>query len=69
MARALDADLPPGVTAQVRSDGQTDHVFVLNFNPSEARVDLTPGERLELAPYGAVVLERPRGGGPAQTRP
>ena len=60
--RALDVELPPGVTAQVRSDGQTDHVFVLNFNPSEVRLDLGAGERLELAPYGTSVLERPRRG-------
>ncbi len=61
--RVLDADLPAGVTAQVRSDGQTDYVFVLNFNPTEARVDLGPGRRVELAPYGAAVWERPCKGG------
>jgi beta-galactosidase len=57
--RVLDVELPPGVTAQVRSDGQTDYVFVLNFNPSETRVDLGNGDGLELAPYETAVWERP----------
>jgi len=58
--RALDAELPSGVTAQVRSDGQTDYIFVLNFTPAEQRVDLGNGESLQLAPYGTVIRERSR---------
>ncbi|THV29672.1 beta-galactosidase [Glycomyces paridis] len=57
--RALDADLPPGVTAQVRTDGTTDYVFALNFNPTAARID-HPGGVLDLAPFGTAVIERPR---------
>lgn len=63
--RALDADLPAGVTAQVRTDGADDHVFVLNFGPAKARIDLGDGEPQELAPYGNAVLQRPRPGGDA----
>lgn len=57
--RALDADLPAGVTAQVRTDGTTDYVFVLNFTP-EAVAFEAGGETVELAPFGTEVIERPR---------
>lgn len=57
--RALDADLPAGVTAQVRSDGTTDYVFVLNFNPTAVRVE-AGDEALDLPPFGNAILERPR---------
>jgi beta-galactosidase len=62
--RALDAALPAGVTAQVRTDGDTDHVFVLNCNPTPAAVEID-GETLELAAYGNAVLARTRKGGNA----
>jgi beta-galactosidase len=59
--RALDTDLPPGVTAQLRTDGTTRTVFLMNFNAREERVildagytDLLTGESLQ----GAVTLER-----------
>jgi beta-galactosidase len=58
--RALAADLPAGVTAQVRTDGQIDHVFVQNLNPTAAAVDLGAEGTLELAPFGTAILERPR---------
>ncbi len=61
LRRALDADLPPGVTAQLRTDGETRYVFLLNFNDRPARVeldaaytDLLGGE----AVAGALDLER-----------
>ncbi|MQM26302.1 beta-galactosidase [Glycomyces sp. NEAU-7082] len=57
--RALDTDLPVGVTAQVRTDGATDYVFVLNFNPAPVRVE-AGGEVLDLAPFGTAVVERAR---------
>ncbi|GAA2271849.1 beta-galactosidase [Glycomyces scopariae] len=57
--RALDADLPPGVTAQVRTDGTTDFVFVLNFTPAAVTVEAA-GETVDLAPFGSAVVERPR---------
>lgn len=40
LLRALPAELPEGVTAQLRSDGQNRFIFVMNFNPAPATVDL-----------------------------
>ncbi|MFB9326056.1 beta-galactosidase [Paenibacillus aurantiacus] len=40
VARAIDVDLPAGVTAQVRTDGETDFVFLMNFSGAEQRVEL-----------------------------
>ncbi|SDD37438.1 beta-galactosidase [Paenibacillus sp. UNCCL117] len=68
--RALAAELPQGVTAQVRSDGTSDYVFVLNFAGAERVVkldgrdyaDVLSGEtaeaELRLEPYGLRVLRR-----------
>ncbi len=70
LLRALNADLPDGVTAQLRTDGEKQYVFVMNFNPAPAAVDLGGASwrnllngaevqgRLELQGYGAAVLER-----------
>ena len=69
LPRALDADLPPGVTAQLRTDGASDYVFLMNFNAAPARValdqpytDLLHGGgvsgEVELEKYGVRVLER-----------
>ncbi len=38
--RALDTELPAGVTAQVRTDGERDYVFVLNFSGAAQRIEL-----------------------------
>jgi len=38
--RAIDSPLPEGVTAQLRSDGDADYVFLLNFSGSAASVEL-----------------------------
>ena len=57
--RVLEAPLPEGVTAQVRTDGSTEHVFVMNTRYKEARVDLGPEGARTLAPYEVVVFERP----------
>jgi beta-galactosidase len=56
--RVLDAALPPGVTAQIRSDGKTEYVFVMNFTPAAARVDLGPQGIQSLAPWETVIVER-----------
>lgn len=58
--RALGTVLPAGVTAQVRTDGGTDHVFVQNYAPTAATVDLGADGTLELEPYGTAILDRPR---------
>ncbi|MCC3376408.1 beta-galactosidase [Cohnella sp. REN36] len=71
LPRALDTALPDGVTAQVRTDGETDFVFVLNFSgrerivPLDGRVyiDAETGEPLSgpaltLSANGSRVLRR-----------
>ncbi|MDR3284426.1 MAG: beta-galactosidase [Treponema sp.] len=55
--RVIASPLPPGVTAQVRSDGKTDYVFLLNFSPVSAKVDTGFAGIKELAPWDALVLE------------
>jgi len=68
----LDCPLPTGVTAQVRNDGETDYIFVMNFNDHEETVklgttypDLLSGDAvgpdLLLERYGVRVLKCSRG--------
>ncbi|MDR2402682.1 MAG: beta-galactosidase [Spirochaetaceae bacterium] len=67
LVRALDGlpsaaglpALPPGVTAQVRSDGRRDYVFVMNFNPREVTVNAGTPDAKTLAPYEVWITERP----------
>ncbi|TYP78095.1 beta-galactosidase [Paenibacillus methanolicus] len=40
VARAIDTELPAGVTAQVRTDGETEFVFLMNFSGAEQQVEL-----------------------------
>ncbi|MEW6360224.1 MAG: beta-galactosidase [Planctomycetota bacterium] len=66
--RALAVDLPPGVTAQLRTDGERRFVFLLNFNAEPVSIalgggkceDLLTGKRIigtiDLDAYGAAVL-------------
>jgi len=65
--RALPGMLPEGVTAQIRSDGKTNFIFVMNFTSKPVSVDIGEGHRdvingsdagarLELAEYGVAVL-------------
>lgn len=74
LSRVLNTDLPPGVTAQVRSDGESDFVFVMNFQTEEQQIQLgstaysemmsgssVSGE-LSLPGYGVKVLRRPSDG-------
>jgi beta-galactosidase len=44
----LEADLPEGVTAQTRTDGEKRYVFLMNFNPDERPVDLGEEEFEEM---------------------
>ncbi|KAF9144212.1 hypothetical protein BGX30_013529 [Mortierella sp. GBA39] len=64
------AQLPQGVTVQLRSDGSTDYVFVLNFTGEDKQVDLDEREyrdllggdpvagSIKLEGYGARLLAR-----------
>lgn len=70
LLRAIDADLPEGVTAQLRTDRGTRYIFLMNFTPEPATVnlrgatytDLLTSEpvstRATLSPYGIMVLTR-----------
>lgn len=70
LSRVLDTDLPAGVTAQARTDGTNDYVFIMNFSEQAQRVtldnrsyvDLESGAEvsgeLELPLYGVRMFER-----------
>jgi len=69
LERAIDVDLPAGVTAQVRTDGQTKYIFLMNFNGQQESLDLdaiyidlltgkTVGRTVTLGRYGVMVLTR-----------
>ncbi|MFU8780763.1 MAG: beta-galactosidase trimerization domain-containing protein, partial [Kiritimatiellia bacterium] len=66
--RAIDIELPAGVTAQLRTDGTTRYVFLSNFTDAAVCVQLDQGYydmltettvdgALALAPYGVCVLQ------------
>jgi beta-galactosidase len=73
LRRVLDAPLPEGVSAQVRTDGETEHVFLLNFGAEAQALQPGPGAGsladahdgrpvafpLTLAPLEVRVLRRP----------
>lgn len=70
--RVIDGELPEGVTAQFRTDGENEYVFLLNFsnqvkhiNLDKLYTDLLEGKEEEgsllLASYGVAVLKRKKG--------
>jgi beta-galactosidase len=56
--RILDKELPRGVTAQVRRDGSTDYVFLLNFTPHTIQVDCGAQGVKNLVPFESLLVER-----------
>lgn len=68
--KVLDTELPEGVTAQMRSDGKRDFIFIMNFTSEEKVVDLGDREfkdmvneqtisgKLTLKGYGLAIIER-----------
>lgn len=70
--RALDSELAEGVTAQLRTDGESDYLFIMNFSGAPQRVvldgrryeDMETGQvsarELELTEYGIRILRRTR---------
>jgi beta-galactosidase len=71
LRRSLDKPLPDGVTAQVRTDGASDFIFVLNFTPEPRTVDVggkmadvidggSVAGSVELPGYGLKILKRKR---------
>lgn len=69
--RTIETELPPGVTAQLRTDGTTDYVFLMNFSGKEQAValdgksyiDVLTGEALppqvKLGVHGIAIAARP----------
>jgi beta-galactosidase len=57
--RALEAELPTGVTAQIRSGGEKDFIFLLNFTPRAQQVDIGTENKC-LEPFGSLIIERKR---------
>jgi beta-galactosidase len=70
LPRAIDAELPAGVTAQRRASAAEEFVFLLNFTPEAKRVDIGSARyqdlltgkdqsaAVDLAGFGAAVLRR-----------
>jgi beta-galactosidase len=68
--RSLDAELPAGVSAQVRTDGEREYVFLMNYGAQPASIDLGDtiytdllsekrvSGRAKLEVYGVMVLAR-----------
>ncbi|WP_276356811.1 beta-galactosidase [Cohnella caldifontis] len=52
--RAIETALPPGVTAQLRSDGVSDYVFLLNFSGKSAEIELDGASYLDAETGDAV---------------
>ncbi|WP_339287072.1 beta-galactosidase [Paenibacillus sp. FSL E2-0201] len=48
ITRALDSDLPTGVTAQLRTDGESDYIFVQNYSGSPQAVKLDGADYTDL---------------------
>lgn len=73
LKRVLDVKLPKGVTAQLRTDGKNDFVFLLNFQPASRKVnlgrervvDMLTGRAVQgtvtLPAYGSLVFRRSHG--------
>ena len=61
LQRALASELPPGVTAQVRNDGRTRYVFLMNFNRQPVSVTLDAGytDMLKGGPAGGTLVLEP----------
>lgn len=68
--RALPVEMPSGVSSTIRTDGESDYIFVMNFSDEAKRVTLNEteysdfisgkvlGTELELAPYGVKVIKK-----------
>ncbi|WP_392485903.1 beta-galactosidase [Haloimpatiens sp. FM7315] len=69
LKRVLDTELPDGVTAKLRTDGEKEFIFVLNFTKDSKVMDLKNmkfkdmitskevKDKLHLKPYGVEILQ------------
>jgi beta-galactosidase len=59
--KVLDSKLPEGVTVQLRSDGENNYIFVMNFCEEEKRLNIKKGTYVDMIAekdiYGEVILE------------
>jgi beta-galactosidase len=74
LKRSLNTNLPQGVTAQMRTDGRDDFLFLLNFHPVARKVnlgretftDILAGKNIKgtvtLPALGSLVARRPHAG-------
>ncbi|MFW6257057.1 MAG: Beta-galactosidase C-terminal domain [Bacillota bacterium] len=67
LKQALEIDLPQGVTAQLRTEGQNRYLFIMNFNEQAVELELEQKyrslisdteieENLNLEGYGVEVI-------------
>lgn len=71
LKRVIEGGLPVGVTAQLRTDGENDYVFIMNFSEEPNSVDIGGKQTVELLsgkslsgtvglkPYEVMILKRP----------
>jgi beta-galactosidase len=57
LKRVVETELPQGVTAQLRSDGESDYVFVMNFSEALQQVKLDEKEYEDVLAGGKVANE------------
>ena len=48
LLHAIDAKLPCGISAQVRSDGKVNYVFLMNFNTHPETIDVGANTYMDL---------------------
>jgi len=70
LKKVVDAELPYGVTAQMRTDRENDYIFVMNFTQEEKTVELdekkyidllqgkTSDRKIKIPAYGVKILKR-----------
>ena len=69
LKRVVDIELPKGVSAQLRTDGQIEYIFLMNFNDRQITLHLnfictdlltqqTISESATINPYGIMVLKK-----------
>lgn len=58
VAKAFEAPLPDGVTAQVRTDGEREFVFIMNFTNKDVVVDAGDSGMRAMKPYEVQIVER-----------
>lgn len=70
LKRAINAVLPYGVTAQLRTDGENSYIFLMNFSEDEKRIEVDDydyynflskekiDKTITLSPYGIIILKK-----------